>query len=148
MTILEIFVMSNKLSIELINDISELDRVNKKVEEFSETNELPPNLVYAINLSLEETLTNIIYYAFDDEGEHQILIRIEKNGNEISLEVEDDGRPFNPLEHEDPDTTLALEDRPIGGLGIKLVKEFMDIVDYERKDDKNLLTMKKASGMD
>ena len=65
-------------------------------------------------------------------------------GDEIRIEFEDSGKPYNPLEKADPDITAGVEEREIGGLGIFMVKKFMDTVEYEYKDGKNILTIKKS----
>jgi serine/threonine-protein kinase RsbW len=70
-------------------------------------------------------------------------VRLDVEPAEVRVEVEDDGRPFNPLEAPDADTTSPLEERPIGALGIHLVRKLTDGLDYKRQADKNLLTLKK-----
>ena len=86
---------------------------------------------------------NVISYGYDDSDEHEIMIRLSCKGEEVTAEVEDDGRPFNPLEVAEPDTSKALEERPVGGLGIHLARKLMDDVEYKRQQEKNLLAMKK-----
>jgi len=135
--------MSKPMAIPFKNKLSEIERLGQVMEEFAELHHLPPNLVFEINLALEEILTNVISYGYDDSNEHEILIRLSCKGGEITAEVEDDGRPFNPLEAAEPDTDKPLEERPVGGLGIHLVRKFMDDVEYKRQQGKNLLAMKK-----
>ena len=135
--------MSKPMAIPFKNKLSEIERLGQVMEEFAELYHLPPNLVFEINLALEEILTNVISYGYDDSDEHEIMIRLSCNGEEVTAEVEDDGRPFNPLEAAEPDTSKPLEERPVGGLGIHLVRKFMDAVEYKRQQGKNLLAMKK-----
>jgi serine/threonine-protein kinase RsbW len=93
-------------------------------------------------LVLEEIVTNVILYGCEDGLEHEISVRLSWEDPYIKLEVEDDGRPFNPLEAPPPDTGKPLAERQVGGLGIHLVREMMDELEYRRENDKNLLTLK------
>ena len=131
------------MSILFKNELAEIGRLGQVVEEFAELHHLPPNLVFQFNVALEEILTNVISYGYEDSGEHEIMIRLSCTEEEMTAEVEDDGRPFNPLEAAEPDTSKPLEDRPVGGLGIHFVRKFMDKVEYRRQQGKNLLMMKK-----
>jgi len=135
--------MSKRTSIELKNDLSEIKRMSQIVVEFCAINGLPPDILFALNLSIEEVLTNVISYGYEDNEEHQILVRMNIKEDEVWVEVEDDGRPFNPLEVDEPALDKSLEDRPIGGLGIHLVRNYMDGLEYRRNGDKNLLKLKK-----
>jgi anti-sigma regulatory factor (Ser/Thr protein kinase) len=139
-------MMTKEISIELTNDFNELNRLNNILEEYCDLNELPSNILFAMNLSLEEVITNVISYGYEDDKEHQINIRIRLDCGGIEIEVEDDGKPFNPLEKEDPDIDASIEERPIGGLGIYLVRNYMDDLVYKRSGGKNLLFMKKRLG--
>ncbi len=95
------------------------------------------------NLVFDELLSNVISYAYRDEGEHEISIRIGFSGDRLSVAITDDGVPFNPLTAKVPDTSLSLEDREIGGLGIHLVRNLIDDISYHRRIDKNVLTLVK-----
>jgi serine/threonine-protein kinase RsbW len=93
-----------------------------------------------VALAAEEALVNIFHYAYEGrEGDVEMVCRT--NSENLILEILDTGRPFNPLSRQDPDTSLNLEDRPIGGLGIYLIKQLMDEVHYRQEGDKNILTM-------
>lgn len=140
--------MSKKISVELKNNLTEIGRMSHMIDEFSASNKLPPDTVFALNLSLEEILTNIIRYGYDDNDEHVIHVSLNLNQGQVYIEVEDDGKPFNPLEVEAPNIHKPLEERPIGGLGIHLVKNHMDFVQYKRKQERNLLIMKKKANPD
>jgi len=135
--------MSKKISVELKNDLTEIVRMSQIIDEFCASNKLPPDTVFALNLSLEEILANVIAYGYDDHNEHVINVRMNLHQGQVYIEVEDDGKPFNPLEVDAPDIDKPLEERPIGGLGIHLVKNHMDSLQYKRKDERNLLIMKK-----
>jgi anti-sigma regulatory factor (Ser/Thr protein kinase) len=86
---------------------------------------------------------NIAHYAYSPET-GMVIIRAAAFGNEIRLEFEDAGKPYNPLEKADPDITAQAEDRPIGGLGIFMVKKIMDSMEYRYEDGKNLLKLRKT----
>ena len=130
------------LSVLLRNDLSELRRVNQTVTEFAENHGLAPELVYRVNLALEEVITNIIYYAYEDSSEHEISVRVSWRDPRIELEIEDDGRPFNPLEAPAPDLEKPLAERRLGGLGIHLMRNMMAELEYRRKNHRNILVLK------
>lgn len=136
--------MSRSKQIQIKNDLSELERLNLLVEEFGGVNNFKTEEEYAIYLCLEEMVTNVISYAWPDDGdEHTIAIRLSVDDEFIKVEIEDDGLEFNPVTFGEPDTTLSVEDRPIGGLGIHLVKQTMDDVFYQRVEGRNVLILKK-----
>ena len=82
-------------------------------------------------------------YAYSDEDEHNIEIKVELSGDRLTVSITDDGIPFNPFGVETPDTKLSLEERKTGGLGIHLVRKVMDKVSYQRRIDKNVITLVK-----
>ena len=135
--------MSEKILIKLKNSLTEIGRISETIDEFCAFNKLPSDTGFALNLSLEEVLTNIIKYAYNDNDEHTILVRLYLNRGRAYIEVEDDGKPFNPLAVEPPDIHKPIDERPIGGLGIHLVKNHMDSLDYRRNGNRNLLIMTK-----
>jgi len=137
--------MSEKIAFELKNNLSEIERLSQIVTEFGGLNNLSPKVLFAVNLALEEILTNIISYGYEDNNEHVIVIRLSLKDEELVAEVEDDGRPFNPLEVPKPDISRPLEDRKIGGLGIHLVRNLMDGLEYRRYGGKNISVMKKRA---
>ncbi len=138
-------MMSKKISVELKNELTEIGRISQIIGEFCASNKLPPDTAFALNLSLEEILTNIIRYGYDDNDDHVIHVRLNLHQDQVYIEVEDDGKPFNPLEVEPPNIHKPLDERPIGGLGIHLVKNHMDSLQYKRKEERNLLIMKKKA---
>jgi phosphoserine phosphatase RsbU/P len=136
------------VSVQLRNDLSEVQRLNQVVTEFAAQHHLPPELVFRVNLVLEEIVTNVISYGYDDSLEHDISVHLSWQDPRIELEIKDDGRPFNPLEASSPEMERPLVERPVGGLGIHLVRSMMDHLDYRREGDKNclLLTTKTRDG--
>jgi anti-sigma regulatory factor (Ser/Thr protein kinase) len=100
-----------------------------------------------IDIAVEEVYVNIAHYAYNPEiGGVTIRVQIEEEPLEIILTFIDKGKPYDPLAKEDPDVTLAAEDRQIGGLGIFMVKKSMDNVSYEYNEGRNILTLKKKLG--
>ncbi len=93
------------------------------------------------SLIFDEVLNNLISYAYRDDGDHDIEIRMELAGERLIVTITDDGVPFNPLSVATPRTDLALEDRETGGMGIHLVRNLVDNVSYQRRIDKNVLTL-------
>ena len=130
----------------VVNQIGELSRVEVFLEELAEEWSLPTPFVFSINPVLEEALTNIILYGFDNDSQHTIDVCFTKTGNELSISIFDDGHEYDPTLKTDPDITLPLDERPIGGLGIFLVKKIMDKVEYQRKENRNILILTKNIG--
>jgi sigma-B regulation protein RsbU (phosphoserine phosphatase) len=135
------------LDMVLKNQLTEIDRFKESFNAFSEENDIPTPIRRELNIVFDELLNNVISYAYQDQEEHEIEVRVEATGERLVVSVSDDGIPFNPFDAEKPDTSLALEKRAIGGLGIHLVLNVMDKVAYQRRTDKNVLTMvKKLTG--
>jgi serine/threonine-protein kinase RsbW len=136
--------MTPSISVTLVNQLSEVARLSRLVEAFGEAEGLGPEAVFSMNLALDEVVTNVIRYAHDDDGrQHPIVVRLALEQGVLTAQVEDDGRAFNPLEAPPPDTAASIDERPIGGLGIHLVRAVMNSVEYRREDGRNVLTMKK-----
>lgn len=99
-------------------------------------------LVMPINISLEEMFVNIASYAYEP-GTGDATISIDFEGDDVVVQLRDTGMEFNPLAKIDPDINASAEERGIGGLGIYMVKKYMDKCEYERKDGTNIFTMRK-----
>jgi sigma-B regulation protein RsbU (phosphoserine phosphatase) len=123
------------------NDVSEIPKAYEKITEFLEGYDIDVKILYKIQVVLDEMLNNIISYGYDEKEEGIIEIKVEYTGKRLSLTIADDGKPFNPLTAEAPDTSLSLEEREIGGLGIHIVRNMVDDAIYERKIDKNVLRL-------
>ena len=133
--------MGTKLHLKVETRHDELDRVSAAIEEFAEEAEWPLDLVFKVNLALEEIVINVMNYGHDD-GLHEIDITLTTEENSLTIEIVDDGRPFDPLhDAPKPDVNAELEDRDIGGLGIHFVRKMMDDVRYRREEGKNHLTL-------
>ena len=132
------------LIVHIKNSLPEIAHVTEKFEIFAEENSLSRRIIYDISLCLDELITNIISYGFKDEAKHIIEIQFHLKEHEIKLIFIDDGIAFDPELKEDPvHLKHSVEERPIGGLGIYLVKKLMDIIKYKRVEDKNILTLTK-----
>ncbi len=119
----------------------QLELIPTAVEEFAERDNWPPDLVFKLNLVLEELGVNIVNYS---GATGDIEISLASDEESVTVEISDDGRPFNPLLDQDtPDISAPLGNRPIGGLGIHLVRSMMDEMSYSREDGKNKLAMTK-----
>jgi len=131
------------MTIAVKNQIGEIQKTAKIVSDFCLEHSLSAQVESDLNLALDEVLANVILHGFNDSGEHEIIVRLCVEPGLVSLTVEDEGVPFNPLDAPTPDLTLPIEQRPIGGLGIHLVRNVMDELDYQRKEGRNCLFMKK-----
>lgn len=130
-------------TIRLKNELNQLEVLATELEILGEEWEIGIGDILNLNLVLEELITNIIFYGFPDKAEHGIEAVFCMEDRVLEIQLTDDAIAFNPLEAKEPDLDQAIEDRPIGGLGIHLVKKIMDEVRYERADNKNILTLKK-----
>lgn len=128
--------------LQLHNDINEIPLLNEWIEQLCEAFSLPDSASFQLNLALEEAIVNVMTYAYPDQVGMPITLEAEKKGHEVVFTLSDYGIAFDPLSHDAPDLTLGAVDRPIGGLGIFLVKEMMSHVEYKRTSDQNILLMK------
>lgn len=130
-------------SIILANDIAEISKLNQFIDEMGEEFSLAPDIVFNLNLVLEEAVVNVINYAYPKEDHQFIYLSAKLNEGSIVLVLTDTGKEFDPTMVPDADITLSAEDRPIGGLGIFLIRQIMNEVKYERIEGKNVLTLEK-----
>jgi len=135
--------VSEKLSVFFENELSELVKLQQVIQLYGQSNQLSDTLQNSINLVLEELLTNIISYGYEDHDSHKIYLHLSLKEGVLTAVIEDDGIPFNPLEAPDVDVSQSIEDISVGGLGIHFVRTLMDDLYYERKQNKNNLTMTK-----
>lgn len=135
--------MEEKMSITLTNDIQEVAQLAAFVEEACEKAGMDASTTMQMNLAMEEAVVNVMNYAYPtgEKGDIDIEVLIDDKG--LTFVIADSGTPFDPTAEKEADTTLAAEDRPIGGLGIFLVRQLMDSINYERKEGKNRLTLGK-----
>ena len=123
------------------NQVSELEKVAQFVEEIGEELGLNMELQMNLNLVMEEMVSNVIFYAYPEGEKGMVEITLGTKEGQIQTCISDTGTPFNPLQHPEAELSSSIEERPIGGLGIHLIKEIMDNVEYQYKDGRNMLTM-------
>src|SRR5262249_37657915 len=123
----------DRATITLKNQLAELERLSAFVDQFGERNDIGAGDLFAIKLALDEVVTNVISYGHEAAGEHEIVVRIAREADELAVEVQDDGRPFDPLAVAAPDVDKPLAERPLGGLGIHLTRKMTDRLEYRRQ---------------
>ena len=130
-------------TLKLNNKVSEITKLNAFVKSATATLNMESGLANKIKLAVEEAVTNIIDYAYQNGTEGNISVTIEADESRIRFILTDSGAEFDPTGVSKADTTLTVEERPIGGLGVFLVRNLMDSINYERVDGKNVLRMEK-----
>ena len=124
--------------------VENLEKVTDFIIESLEERNCKPKIMMQMELVIEELFVNVAHYAYTpNKGICTVQKKIEEDPRAITITFIDSGIPYNPLEHEDPDTSLGVEEREIGGLGIFLVKKNVDEISYEHKDGQNVLRLKK-----
>ena len=135
--------MSAKLSLKVKSDREELDGITAAVEAFSDDEDWSTDLLFRINLVIEELVLNIIDYGYDD-NDHEIELNFNSEANAVTIDITDEGRAFDPLnDAPEPDISSPLEDRHVGGLGVYLARTMMDELTYRRENSRNHLTLVK-----
>ena len=129
----ELFIEAKVENLEAV-----LDFVNGEIKK----SKCSAKLLNQIDIAVEEIFVNIANYAYEP-GEGGAVIRVTA-ADEVVIEFEDKGKPYNPLEKNSPDITANAEERDVGGLGVFMVKKIMDAVEYRHEDNKNILIIKKA----
>ena len=125
----------------LDNDIQDLERLEPFLNDFFERKNLDRSHLSQMDLAMEEAIANVIMYAYPEGEKGTVEVFLEVEDNQIHACISDAGAPFNPLQQPDAELSSSIEERSIGGLGIHLIKEIMDKVEYQYKDGKNRLTM-------
>ena len=125
------------------NNLSEIERLSKAVAEFGKKNNLSSEVIYDVRLALEEVVSNIINYGFEDNYEHQISIEMNLQGETLTMKIKDDGKPFNPLEVKSTNLEKPFDEREIGGMGIHIVRKLTDKILYKREKGNNVLQLTK-----
>ena len=130
----------NRLTLHFSNSADEAPRMARRVERFLHEKNIDDSIINKILLCVDELITNIIAHAYKEVGEHAVLLESTVSENSIVIEIRDDGVPFNPTtDTRKPNIEESIEQRAIGGLGIHLVMNLMDEVEYEREGDFNVL---------
>ena len=130
--------------IELENRLEEFQRFESAFMDFARFQNFNDEVIYAIQLSVDELFTNIVSYGYDDSQTHIVKLIIDVTKEEVQVEIIDDAKPFNPLDDApDVNLDLSVEERKIGGVGIHLVKSLMTEVSYMRDENYNRLRLVK-----
>ncbi len=127
------------LEVELANRIEEIDRLNEVFNAFASQHDISDAVGRKMNVVFDELLSNVVSHAFDDYDEHIIEVSVRFTDGRIFVTLTDDGKPFNPFAEESPDTGLSVTERPIGGLGIHLVRSMVAVARYERHGERNVV---------
>jgi anti-sigma regulatory factor (Ser/Thr protein kinase) len=135
--------MSSPIQLTLANDLAEIPRLAEAVEAFCEPLDPSVKDILSIQLALEELVTNVIHHGYTDGHPHTFTVALSSESDRIRAIITDDAPAYDPLARAEVDTTIPLEDRAIGGLGVHLVKKLMDVSHYERRDGKNVLTIER-----
>ena len=125
----------------LVNDLRQVSLLTGFVDRVREEYNLAPPLTARINLALEEAVCNVIMYAYPEGTAGTMDLDAVREGNQLRFTLADRGKAFDPTAVPEANFSASLEDRPIGGLGIHLVRSIMDSISYSRLDGKNVLTM-------
>ncbi len=132
-----------KTSFKLKNKPSELNTLCRNLEQLGNSLGLTKKCIFQINLALDELFTNIISYAYSDGTDHWINIAISHENGTLIIRIEDTGVPFDPGSVGSHEPIDNIQDCPVGGIGIHLIRKLMDEIIYERCGNKNILTLKK-----
>lgn len=127
----------------LPNDIETIPQLNEFIDSVAEEVGLEMSLTMSLNLAIEEAVVNVMEYAYPEGQTGNVEIEVTADQQWMTFVITDTGIAFDPTKKEDADTTLSAEERPIGGLGIFLVRQLMDVIDYKREGNKNVLTLQK-----
>lgn len=144
--------MSPPVELAFDADIEALQTVQAAVERFAEAEALPAKTAYALSLCLEELLTNIVMHGRQESGgATRVGVRVAVAGPEVEVRIDDDGRAYDPTTTPEPDLDALLDDRPIGGLGVHLVRQLASRFEYRHEEGRNRVTIalpRRADGED
>ena len=134
------------MELTLQNRAPEIRRAHEALDQFAAQHSLPLPGLARLHVAVEEHLTNIISYGYrpGQTGTIKILLAI-ANPN-LRVEIADDARPYNPLAAPDVDTSVPLEEKPVGGLGVLLIRKSVDKIEYRREGERNVLVLIKSLG--
>jgi anti-sigma regulatory factor (Ser/Thr protein kinase) len=134
-------IVGESLTIEVRNSADAIGPASATAERWLESYQPSAKVLNLVLLAIEELVTNCIQYGYDDAHQHTIVIVLSMNDSSLTMIVIDDGHPFDPLMSSPPDFSGNVRDRPIGGLGIHLLRQLADHIEYERRDGNNRLTL-------
>jgi anti-sigma regulatory factor (Ser/Thr protein kinase) len=138
--------MTNEVKLFMENTMNDLSRLMKDATSFFESQRMSEPQIYQACLVLEEVLTNIVKYAFDDDTTHTISVRLNSGPAALTIEFTDDGREFNPLSLPPPEMCDSIDESKVGGQGVYLVRQTVDSMEYRRRSSTNILTTRLSVG--
>jgi len=130
-------------AISFTNDLAELERLSRVIDEFAARHGIRANVVFDLQLAANEIFTNVVLHGYADDRRHEIVVRLVADTDEVAVEIEDDGRPFDPSTVPTPRLDLPLEERPLGGLGVHLARRVTDAMEYRRQAERNIMRIRK-----
>lgn len=135
--------MTNGLRLATGTDADAPARVEAAFAEFAAAHGLPPSVRRSVSVALDELLTNVRVHGFGGQAGGGVTVEVALHPDRVAVTVTDDGPPFDPLRPLAPDTALPVTERPVGGLGLHLVRQMMDEVSYERRGGRNVVVLAK-----
>ncbi len=138
---LELRIVSHRLERTLLNDLRELPGMARDVRAYLLAAGIDQPLRYAVDLALEELVSNTIRYGYGDVDQHEIRVQVTLTDDEVRVTIEDDAAPFDPTRMPEPPRPTSLADAPAGGRGILMVRRMIDDMRYQRADGRNTLTL-------
>jgi anti-sigma regulatory factor (Ser/Thr protein kinase) len=136
-------VGQGKIRISLGNDLAEIPKLGQELTEFGQRSGFAARTLLELKLAVEEVLTNVVSHAYPDGCPRAILVTALVEGGALIVEVEDDGRPFDPLGFPRREPPASVDQAAVGGVGIQLVRSLTDAIEYRRIGDRNRLTLVK-----
>lgn len=133
----------NRFKAHYTNTLEDSKRVIHRLENFMVDHAISFSIINKLLMCVDEIVTNIVTHAYKDKDEHTVYLESRVEDGRITIEFRDDGVAFDPTQQRGPDTTLSIEERDIGGLGLHLVKKLTDKMEYEREGDYNVLKITK-----
>ena len=133
--------MNERLEFVIGNTLEEIPPANDRIAEWLRLRDCPSDAVLFVSLCIEEIVSNCVKYGYDDSEHHEISLGIETGVERVTVEIRDDAHEFDPLNAPEPDTSLPLDQRPIGGLGLAMVRRMADGATYSRQAGVNRLVL-------
>ena len=132
-----------QITFSLTGSLSELDHLSDKLKMVGERWNIGEKTVLQMNLALDELFTNVVNYGIDNQAHQKVTFTLDHCGKEIRIVVTDSGKPFDPTRAPKPELNLPLHKQPVGGLGIFLMRQYTDKIEYRRENEKNIVTLTK-----
>lgn len=136
-------LVNQTLTIEVPSTRESIASASAQAEEWLQAHHPSAQTLNLLLITIEELVINCIDYGYDDDKVHTIRLELSIGGRNLSITVVDDGHPFDPLSRPSPDLSLPVQARPVGGLGIYLLRQLADEIAYQRRDGFNELTITK-----